>query len=491
MTYPISLNQQPKQAQNLKQTQRLIMSAQMQQAIQLLQMPILELSAALEEELQQNPLMECEELKTTKIEEEQAEEPQDMDQIPEKELDFNEKDYEILKRLDEDFRDHFSDQSSYSTHRSKDEDKLKTYQENSICSESSLFEYLMQQARENFSNTEDLSMAEVIIGNFDENGFLTTSLEEIGLLNNYATERLKELLKQIQTFDPHGVGASTMQESLLIQLRNQQKQHTLAYEIIEKHYEDLIYNRIPVIKKNLSCTPEEIHLAFKKDINRLDLHPGFSHYKQFIQYITPDASVEADDNILTIKVNEEDLPSIRINRRYLRMLEDEALAPETKEFILQKLASAKWLMRNIHQRNETLLKILEILIKVDQEYFLDPQGKLHPLTMKAVAEQLNLHESTIARAVANKYIDTPRGILPLRSFFTNALANKQGEDVSPDTVKHLLNELIQSEDKENPLSDAELSELLSAKGLTCARRTVAKYRIELNQGNAQQRRKYK
>lgn len=486
MTYSISLDQQAKQTPSLKQTQRLIMSPQMQQAIRLLQMSVLELSEALEEELQMNPVIDF-------IEEEEnpsLENADNQDQPPEKELAFDENNLEILKKLDEEFRDLFSEGSSYSSFRTTDEEKLKAFQENSLCAETSLFEFLMLQAKETFSNSEDIAMAEALIGNFDENGFLKTPLQEISLLNNYSCEKLEKLLKQIQCFEPYGIGASNLQESLLIQLRCLSKQNTFAYTIIEKHYDDLINNRIPVIKKSLDCSAEEISNALKKDISRLDLHPGFGHFKHFAQYITPDATVEVNHETLTVRVNDDFLPAVRINRRYLNMLHDETLSAADKEFIRQKLTGAKWLLHNVHQRNETLLKIMELLTQLQKEFFLSPEGKLVPLTMKSIAEQLNLHESTIARAVSNKYIDTPRGILSLRSFFTQALETQQGDDISSNTVKKMLQELVQHENKQHPLSDAALSALLNKKGIHCARRTVAKYRSELNLGNAQQRKKF-
>lgn len=495
MPYPLSLNQQVKQTPNLKLTQRLIMSPQMQQAIHLLQMPALELATALETELHQNPIIDFIEEDIQKnsslqqLEDEHAEEPEELDQTPEKELSFSEHDFDVLKKLDDEFRDTFIDNHHYSSSRTANEEKLKTFQESSVCSEASLFEHLMTQAKETFLNSE-LAMAEAIIGNFDENGFLKTPLQEIALLNNCSVEKLRELLKQIQTFEPYGVGATSMQESLLIQLRCQHKQKTLAYKIIEMHYEDLVHNRIPIIRKSLECASEEISSVLKKDISRLDLHPGFGHFKHFVQYITPDATVEVENENLVIKVNDDFLPPIRINRRYLRMLGDDSLPTETREFIRRRLASAKWLLYNVHQRNETLFKIVEFLTQMQKEFFLNLEGQLIPLTMKIVAEKLSLHESTIARAVANKYIDTPRGILPLRSFFTYALTTQQGEDVSATSVKTALQELINSEDKQHPLSDADLSQLLKEKGIHCARRTIAKYRTFLHLGNAQQRKKY-
>lgn len=496
MPYPISLEQQVKQTPSLKQTQRLMMSPQMQQAINLLQMPILELYNLVEKELQQNPVIDFidddkdENSTLQNLEDDNAEEPEDKDQLPEQELSFKENDFEILKKLDEEFRDYFSENNEGFSYRNRDEEKLKNYQENSVHSELSLFDYLMLQAKENISDSEGLTMAEAIIGNFDENGFLKTPLQEIALLNHFSIKKLEKILKKIQTFEPYGIGASNLQESLLIQLRCLQKHRTIAYKIIQKHYDDLIHNRIPFIKKSLDCSAEVISSSIKKDISRLNLHPGFDHFKHLVQYITPDASVELENDVLKVKINEDFLPPIRINRRYLSMLNDETTALETKEFIRHYLVSAKWLLHNVSQRNETLLKIIELLMKQQKEFFLSPEGKLTPLKMKTVSEQLSLHESTIARTVANKYIDTPRGILPLRSFFTYAISTPQGPDISSHTVKNSLRDIIHDEDKKHPMSDADLSRMLHEKGMKCARRTVAKYRAELKFGNAQQRRKY-
>lgn len=492
----MSLEMRQKQSQSLKQIQRLIMSPQMQQAIHLLQMPVQELTEHLEDELAQNPVLENpqddakddKELET--LERENDEGSDDRDIKPEQELSFNEHDFEILKQLDEEFRDHFAESGNYYTKRTMDEEKLKTFLESSVCSQISLFEHLMKQARETFDSEEELGMAEAIIGNLDEAGFLKTLLGEIALLNHYDLHKLEKVLEAIQTFEPAGVGASSLQESLLIQLRMQGKQNTLAYHIISENYDDLLHNRIPQIQKTQKCSAADVTQTIKNDVSKLDLHPGawFSH--PIVQHIVPDVTIEQEGDQLRIVVNDDMLPPMRLNRRYMRMLEDESLPLETKEFIRNKIMSAKWLLRNIHQRNETIEKIANSLVKRQKEYFLNPDGKLVPLTMKTLADELDLHESTIARAVSNKYMNSPRGIIPLRSFFTNAYVTNEGVDISSRTVRDELSAIIQGEDKHKPLSDEAISAKLKAKGIICARRTVAKYRTELNIGNAQQRRHF-
>ena len=348
----------------------------------------------------------------------------------------------------------------------------------------------MTQANEALPEEKDRVLAESLIGNLDENGFLTIPLQEIASLQNCTVAQLEKVLAVIQTFDPCGIGARNLQESLLIQLRSQGKQGTLAYAIIEKHFNDLLQNHIPAIKKGLHCSADQIGKAIDQCITHLDLHPGRRLFHQTASYITPDLTLQLDGESLAVTVNEESLPPLRLNRRYLRMLDDETLASETKTFIQQKVVSAKWLLRNIMQRNDTLAKIGEALARWQREFFLNADGKLVPLTMKTVADELQMHESTIARAVANKYIDTPRGLFSLRFFFTNALTNGAGDEISAKTARDMLCEIIENEDKSRPHSDEALSAIMKAKGINCARRTIAKYRLALNIGNAQQRRKF-
>jgi RNA polymerase sigma-54 factor len=491
-----TLNLQQKSSQNLKQMQRMIMSRQMQQAIHLLQMPILELSTAIEEELEHNPVLEyseesetVEELDELKIEEENADELS-IDPTAESELQFDQHDFDTLRRLDDDFRGSLSETRSINGKNTTEQEKLQQFLEGSIRQEVSLFEYLMQQARETFDNEGDIKLAESIIGNFNENGFLSTSLEEIAILESCDISTLENLLSTIQTFDPPGIGARNLQESLLIQLRQQSKQSTLAYKIIEKNFDDLLHNRIPNIKKSLCCTAKQFNEMLDQHIVKLDLHPGASFSKQVNSTILPEAYIRQEEDKLVVIVNEDSLPPLRLNRRYLQMLEDKNLSKGDKNYVRQKVVSAKWLIRNIFQRNDTIERITQELALRQKEFFLNPQGKLMPITMRSIAEVLGLHESTIARAVAHKYIETPRGLLPLRSFFTSAIATNEGEHLSSQSVKDLMLDIIKQENKSRPLSDEAIAALIKAKGINCARRTITKYRISLNIGSSQQRRKF-
>ncbi len=487
MSYSMSMNMQNKQTQSLKQAQRLIMSPQMQQAIHMLQMPVMEIAAAIDAEMQQNPVLEYSEPVDDGSEQYEAHEEMPA-QAPE--VDFDGKDFEILKHLSEEYDAHFAESGNHYSRRSQEEDKLKTFQETNIVQQASLYRHLMDQAEHTFDSGIERRMAEALIGSLDESGFLSGPLEEIAALNGFSLEELRETLQEIQRFDPLGVGAQNLRESLLIQLRGQRKQNALCYKIVENHYDDLLHNRIPLICRSLNVSAEEVRTAVDADIIPLDLNPGGSCAERPVHFIVPDVTIIQEEEVLKAVINDDRVPSFRLNTRYLRMLEGNELTPEAKEYIQQKVLSGKWLLKSLHQRHDTVLRITEYLIEHQREFFIKSDGQLTPLTMKRVADALEIHESTVARAVASKYVACDRGVIALRSFFTNAYTTEDGESISSNTVKDKVKELIDEENKNKPLSDDEISTLISKSGIKCARRTVAKYRKELNLGNAAQRRLY-
>lgn len=494
MAQPPSLELQTKQKQSLKQMQRLIMSPQMQQAITILQMPVLELSEKVEAEITENPILEnSEEENNQSLDEPNIshdEESESPDLAPEKELHFDDQNFEILKRIDQEFRDYFNESNSGYNKPTNEEEQLKNFIESSLCKQTTLFEHLMMQAREIFSEEDERTMAEAIIGNFDHSGFFAESISEVAALNNFDEKKLLAVLQAIQQFEPHGVGAKNLQESLLLQLKSRNKEDSLAYKILSEHYRELLHNDIPRIQKALKCTRKAIAKAIECDIAKLEMHPGADFDQSIAFPIIPDATLYFEGDKLQVLVNEDRLPQLRFNRRYMRMLDDPTLPLETRDFIKQKILSAQWLLQNIHQRNSTIERIAASLAQRQRSFFNGPEGQLTPLTMKTLAEELNLHESTIARAVANKYLHSPRGLFPLRFFFTNGYITSDGEDLSSKTVREKLLALIKDENKQKPLSDEALSLLLQAQGIACARRTVAKYRTALNLGNAHQRKKF-
>lgn len=492
LPHQIALTQQLKQGQTLKQQQRLIMSDHMQQALNILQRPVLELAELIQVEMEANPILEynlAEDEDDWTTEGEREELDLDADRKDEQELDFSDKDFEVLRELDEEFRDLFHESQNYSLKRSNEERELQTFQEQQLVAKVSLNEHLLNQAREIFNTQEELDIAQAIIGNLDETGFLTITLSEISLLTQFKIDALNNVLKQLQKFDPPGICAKNLRESMLIQLERKGKQDALAYKVVSDFYDELIHNRIPQIQRKINCDSEQLNQAIYHDIAQLDLHPGNNYSRDIVKVIIPDVVITGeDDEELKVSVQEDDyIPRFRFNSNYLKLMLDETTPKETKNFIKQKLISAKWLLRNIHHRGSTLENIAKSLLKYQQGFFKNPHGRLAPLTMKTLADELDVHESTVARAVANKYMDTPRGLFPLRFFFSSGMVMASGSDISNKTIQDLVKEFIDNEDKAHPLTDQKIMQMLQEKGIECARRTVAKYRGILGLGNTHQR----
>lgn len=443
-----------------KQQQHLMMLPRMQQAIRILQMPILELSSAIAQEIEQNPILEY------------SEEATEDEEIEESDW---QKELEIIEQLTESY----SDVHEITLIKSLENDKKRILQENTICSTETLYETLMQQAHEAF-NSQELNLAQEIIGNFDEKGFLKVSLEEIASTNDSQLYKLSQLLERIQKFDPPGVGARDQQESLLIQLKAQGKENSLAYQLIANHYDDLLHHRMQIMSRHLHTTLNDIIHAVKEDVSKLSLDPGSSYSQEPVSYIIPDIHLHHENDELVATTNGDYIPPLKLNYRYLHMLKDESISKETKAFIRHHILSAKWLMRTIGQRNDTLLKIAKSLAEHQKEFFKSGNGKLKPLTMQELAQELGLNESTIVRAVANKYLESPRGLISLRDFFTYSYKTESGDEISSRSVKEMIKDIVDQEDKSNPLSDETISKRLKEKGISCARRTVAKYRNEMH-----------
>jgi RNA polymerase sigma-54 factor len=437
-----------------QQKQALIHSPQMNQALKVLQMPVMELGAYIEREIEENPILEY------------SEEERNLERL------------EILRDL-------------ISSSRFKKGAQDAPSFENQLPQLQSLFDVLINQARQSL-NEEDLEIATLLIGELDEDGFMVSDLNEMALLHDTSVETLERLLKEIQKFDPPGVGAKCLQDSLLIQLKAQGKQSSLCFMLIRDHYHDLLHNRLPLISKKTNQAPSIIKKCIEKEMIHLDCHPGKKfgrgHYEEVVHAIRPDLCIIGHEG--TIVVNDGDTPKLRINPSYLSYLKSQTIPEETKEYIYSKIQSGKWLMRNINERHNTLYRIAEQIIELQKEFFSNQNGHLNPLTMKEVASKLSLHESTVARAVSNKYLSCERGVLPLRFFFTHSMSNASGETISNSSIKEEVRKIVASEEKRRPLSDEMISKKLKERGFTCARRTVSKYREELGIASATKRKSY-
>ncbi len=466
--------------------QRMILSPQMQQAIFLLQVPLQELSTIIQTEIVQNPLLEDPLDQVETIDPADAPAP-DGEVAPE--LEF-EAEIDRLAAMDDEWKEYFfQDQtSSHARYYQPDEEK-QNFLENSITRSETLSEHLLKQLNTSLSAEREKTVGEAIIGNIDENGYLTESLDEIARETETSPDEIAAVLSLIQTFHPSGIGARDLRECLLLQLGSREHTDPLAREIISDFMAELGANKYPQIARALKTTPERVQQA-AEFIATLDPKPGQIFSTDEIRYITPDIYLEKEDDEYRIVFNREYTPQLRISSRYRRLLSDPATPEKTKEYIKEKLRGGLWLIKNIRLRQETLHKITEEIVRRQREFLDKGIAFLRPLKMTEIAQIVGIHESTVSRAVANKHIQTHRGTFPLRYFFTSGTATSSGDDISSHHLKRIIEQMVGAEDPYHPLSDQEIVEKLAAQDIKLARRTVAKYRKILAIPPSHLRKKY-
>jgi RNA polymerase sigma-54 factor len=344
----------------------------------------------------------------------------------------------------------------------------------------SLQEVLLQQLQIGVAKGEEYRIGVEIIGNIDDNGYLTVPLAEIASSRRVPVEAVERALKVIQKFDPLGVGARTIPECLLIQCEALGENDPLVKAVIEHHLSDVAERKYALVAKELKTSVSEVESCVKKIAN-LNPKPGqkFSHERSF--HIIPDIFIDEKDGGLEIFINQESIPSLHINEEYRNILKHNNLSPDEKEYLKTQLQNALELLRAIARRRGTLRKVLEVIAGIQKEAILSGLSHLKPLTLQEVADKIGMHESTVCRVVLNKYAETPQGIIALKDFFTSRVQQENGAAVSSHMCKDRISELISSEDKRHPLSDEDLAGiLLKANGIKLARRTIAKYREELH-----------
>jgi RNA polymerase sigma-54 factor len=291
-------------------------------------------------------------------------------------------------------------------------------------------------------------------------------------------EKISEVLKVIQTFEPVGVGARDLRECLLLQLERNNQQESLEYRIVRDFMDALGKRRIPEIARGTSQSVEEVQTALSR-IGRLEPRPGRSFLPAVEQYVAPEVFVQKSGDDFTVTTNDEQIPHLRISNVYKDLMASGGDNAEVKNYIREKIRAGKFLIKSLHQRQATIANIGREIVKRQREFMEKGVACLKPMTMAQVAEVVGVHETTVSRAVSGKYIDTPQGVFEMKYFFTAGLQNAHGEDVSNTSVKDMIAEIFKGENPSNPLSDQEVVRMLTAKGITIARRTVAKYRDEL------------
>ncbi len=464
--------------QKLQLQQRL--SQQQIQSLQLLQVPTLELEQLIREQLEQNPVLE--EVPSKESTEGEEELPTEEEEVPEGE-----------KELDSDFDNVDWDEylangeaMVYPTRYRDNPDEER--QQPVIVSKPSLIDYLLQQLRIAVSSPEEIKIGEALIGNIDEDGYLSCSIQQIASDLNVPAKEVEKVLRIIQTFEPSGVGARDLRECLMIQLREQGKQDSPAMKIVQSHLEDLKKHRYHKIIESLKLKEEELREALKI-ISRLNPKPA-ADFGPEAKQITPDLIVEKAGNEYVVTLNDKSLPTLRINRRYLSLLKEGKLSDQERKYLLEKLNSARWLIRAIDQRRSTLLRLMRFIVSQQRDFFERGISGLKPMVLQQAADSLGLHPSTISRAANGKYVQTPNGIFELRYFFDSKVDSASGQKVSAKRVMERIKELIEKEDSQAPLSDQQIVELLKAEGFNIARRTVAKYREKLGIPSSAHRKKF-
>jgi RNA polymerase sigma-54 factor len=489
-----------------RQTQSLVLAPQLRQSLKILQVAALDLRSVIQEELQANPTLEelpMDGESVDKPSEGEGDEgagdnsPNESDDgnasAPEEssareEMDFT-KQFEILGKLDEDWRDHMASAGGAQSYSAEDAEKRQHFFD-SLVSETSLQEHLMQQVVLDELAPPVLEALKQLIGNLDDRGYLAQTPSDVALQTGLPYDTVLEALKLLQSFDPPGIGSQNLAECLLAQLRAKGRGDTLAARMLRDQFELLSRRRIPELSRKLGAAPDDVQAAIE-EIGKLDPAPGRRFAEDNNRVVVPDVVVEKDGDEWKIHLNSDYIPRLRLSSTYRELIAKGTLSKEERDYLRDRMRSGKFLIDSIEQRQRTIERITREIIKAQTAFFEQGVSQLRPLTMTQIADIVGVHETTVSRAIANKYMQTPHGVFDFKYFFTTGYQADSGASVSNTSVKEMLADLVAIEDKSAPLSDQELVAKLAEKGLTLARRTVAKYREELGILPSNLRRDYK
>lgn len=462
------------QSQSLLQQQTI--APQMQQSLLMLQTPTLELRQLVQQELVQNPTLEEESTDISLEDASSGSEDEEFD-----------REFAELSQLDEEWREYMA-QARLSSPKRDDADEKHQFLMDSIVEPVTLQDHLLYQLGFSEAPPRQRELATILIGNIGENGFLQVSLEDLCFDMGIPIQDLEAAKALVQSFDPVGIGALDLRDCLLIQLERLGKHHSLEYRIVDHHLDDLARKRYPQIAKKLSVTPEQITKA-AEFIATLDPRPGSRFAEGTNTYVTPDATVERDGDEWVVSMNNEQIPRLRISNAYKDLMATGG-GREAKAYIREKIRAGKFLIKSIHQRQQTIQSIASEIVARQEGFLEHGPSRLRPMNMAQIADKVGVHETTVSRAVSGKYLATPHGVFEMKYFFTTGYETEDGESLSNTSVKQTLAEMIGEEDPKRPLSDQRLVEELEKRGIRIARRTVAKYREELNILPSHMRRSY-
>ncbi|MDD5697977.1 MAG: RNA polymerase factor sigma-54 [Victivallaceae bacterium] len=462
-------------SQNIEQKQEQILARHQIQSLEVLLTPLLELQEKIDQELNTNPVIEQEKSSI----EELAGDPlhsatpdsDDREKHRDDENDFS----EILK-----IAESWNGRENFNNYNSSPDDaqSKRDFMFNSLVEQPSLQQQLLEQLSLSNCSPQLVPAAEFVIGSIDGVGYLTTAPEDIAAAAKCDVKQIRQAIKLVQSFDPPGIGARDLRECLLLQLDRRRQPDPELRKLISGHLEEIGRNRLPQVAKAMGISIAELNVLIAR-LREFTPLPGSALSPSSDLYILPELTVEKKGNEYAIISNDNYLPRLKISQTYLDLLENPDTNAETRSYIKEKLLAARMLIKSLTQRQSTIRRIAQVIVDTQYDFLEKGVEGLKPLTMQQVADKLGLHETTISRAIANKYLKTPNGIYEFKFFFSGGYQTEDGEEISSRGIKEKIKDLIADEDKSKPLSDNKLSQLLRAEGLNVARRTVAKYREQL------------
>ncbi len=479
------------------QTQKL--APRMIQSMEILQLPIMALQERIEQEMEENPMLEVAERDETLPDEETEQDEsavtsrtEDEKELVVKDDQSNADDFERLANMDNDMPDTFDDFRRSSTRIQEDGDRQHDLMANAVERPESLNDFLLHQLAELDIDDNVERIAERIISCLDarDGGYFKSSLIDMLPPDHKPSDVAvaEKALTVVQSLEPTGIAARNLKECLLLQLREDMELIDELRLLIENHLDDLAENRLPVIQKKTNYSIELIQ-RIREELHKLNPKPGAAFMETYVPLVMPDVIVEqSDEGVYAVRLVDDYLPNLRISEYYRRRLADPKATDEEKEFIKRKVGSAQWLIESIQQRRRTLTRVSQAIVDYQRRFLDEGPESIEPLKMQQIADQVGVHVTTVSRAVDDKWIQTPRGIFPLRRFFVFGTQSADGEDVAYETIRLKLQEIIGKEDKSNPLSDDELVVELKKHGLGVARRTITKYRKKMGIPSSRQRR---
>jgi len=473
-----------KQRLDQRQVQKLILAPALQQAIKLLPLTNLELIEVIDSELSQNPMLEEETQEKAVSESGEKSEGHDEGEAGERteareDAELADGPRALEEASDLEFESHFQEYFDDGFRPNFWEKKEIPALENIVSKSPSLWDHLNWQANLTFFDPVDRETAQVVIGNINEDGYLSSTEEEIAKMAGVDSERVRQVRDKIRMFDPVGCGSVDLREALLAQMDHLKIDDEITRQIVNAHLHLLEKSDYIQLARALSVGLQDVKNHIEV-IKRLDPTPGRKYSEEKTTYATPDIIVTKEDDQLAVNLNDEGLPRLRINAYYRKLLAKAAMENvEAYQFLKDKLKKALWFLRSLDQRDQTVFKVAKYIVEKQREFFEKGIDYIKPLTLMEIAREIGVHESTVGRVVANKYMTTPWGVFPLKYFFHKSLVGDFGEEISSLKVKEKIKKLVESEDKSRPLSDIEIEDILGKNNLKIARRTVAKYRKQL------------